>query len=89
LWEFNARPALIDFLPYKFDSPQFCGSPVLSGKIIYIGSSDGHLYALDIDTGQVVWRYDIGSPICSTAAVSGNTVFITTYSGHLYAFVSK
>jgi serine/threonine protein kinase len=33
------------------------GSPTYANGIIYIGSYDNNLYALDSDTGQFVWKY--------------------------------
>ena len=51
-------------------------TPTISGGAIYIGSGDGHVYAIDLKTGDVKWRASAGSPITSTAAVSDGLVFV-------------
>jgi outer membrane protein assembly factor BamB len=38
-------------------------TPVLLGSTLYVGSTDGVLYALDAATGQEQWRVDTGSAI--------------------------
>src|SRR5262245_24817857 len=38
-------------------------SPAVTGRRIYVGSGDGHLYALDRATGSVVWRFDAGGAV--------------------------
>jgi outer membrane protein assembly factor BamB len=60
-------------------------SPTLSGGIVYVGSSDGYLYALDAKTGAEVWRFNAASPVTSTPAVAGGNVYLGTYDGRFMA----
>ena len=32
------------------------GSPVIEGKVIYFGSDDGNVYAVDAESGQQIWK---------------------------------
>lgn len=64
-------------------------SPVLSGNIVYVGASDGYLYALDRQTGQLLWKHAMGAPVLGTVAVSGNALFAVDFSGNIYGFVSQ
>jgi parallel beta-helix repeat protein len=53
---------------------------------VYIASEDGKVYAVDFDTGEVVWSYDVNSPIAASAAVDHfGTVYVGAEDGKLYA----
>src|ERR1700754_1067852 len=36
------------------------GAPVVVNGIMYLGSGDGYLYALNAETGGLVWKYKTG-----------------------------
>ena len=61
-------------------------SPVLAGDILYFGSDDGHLYALDKQTGKLLWKFYFGCPIKGSPIVSGNALYLSDYDGNLFAF---
>ena len=72
-------PSLVYTAPYS-TTPQ-AGvetSPVASQGVIYIGASDGYLYAIDRTTGIIKDKYNLGAPIFSTVAVSGNRMISVT-----------
>ena len=52
---------------------------------MYVGSSDGYLYALDERTGRMRWRYAAGSAVTSSPAVVGGLVYAHTYDGRVFA----
>jgi outer membrane protein assembly factor BamB len=60
-------------------------SPTLFDGHLYVGSGDGHLYAIDLQTHQPVWRFNAGSRIRSTPAVTADAVVFGTLSGHVIA----
>ena len=60
-------------------------SPVVSGGRLYVGSTDGRLYALDAGTGALQWRADVGSPVSSSPAVAGGKVLFASRDGVLHA----
>jgi outer membrane protein assembly factor BamB len=61
------------------------GSPAVAGDIVYVGSGDGYMYALDRATGAVRWKRDMGSPIASSPAVGTRRVFFGTRDGRFHA----
>ncbi len=89
LWQFESEASVYRMSPYKKDFSALLSSPTIAGRRVYIGSSDGHLYALDIKTGRRLWAHNFGVPVLSTPAISGNMLFIGTYDGQLYAFQGK
>ena len=59
-------------------------SPVALDGIVYVGSTDGRLFALNAANGHVRWAYDTGGRINSSPSVWGNRVCITTYAGSIF-----
>lgn len=62
---------------------------MLAGGVVYAGASDGVLYALDPDSGEVLWKYSTGAPVFGTAAVSGNVLAVSDYGGNVYVFAGE
>src|SRR5580698_2915072 len=59
-------------------------SPAVAGGVAYVGSTDGHLYAVDMATGTQRWTFASGSRITSSPAVDGGGVFFSSYDGNVY-----
>ena len=49
--------------------------------IVYVGSLDGYLYAVNLDTGQVKWKYQATDEIKSSPSVSENTIYFGDEQG--------
>jgi outer membrane protein assembly factor BamB len=49
--------------------------------VVYIGSADGYLYALDATSGRQIWKFDAGSQIVSTPAIHAGVVYFGTVGG--------
>ena len=60
-------------------------SPAVANNIVYFGSSDGHVYALDAATGALQWSYATGDVVHASPTIAGNTVFIGSWDGVFYA----
>ena len=60
-------------------------SPAVANGTVYVGSGDGHLYALQLATGDRRWRYDAGSEVSSSPAVGGGLVYATARDGSIFA----
>ena len=50
-------------------------SPTVADGIVYIGSDDFSLYALDAATGVLKWSYATGNEVSSTPGVAAGVVF--------------
>jgi outer membrane protein assembly factor BamB len=57
--------------------------PVLEDGVIYIPSYDGALYALKRQTGEIIWRFDIGG--AKTVILSGDRLYFPGSDGTIYA----
>ena len=60
-------------------------SPTVVGATVFVGSGDGHLYALDRATGTRKWAFDAREPIFSSPAVGGGAVYFGTRDGEFFA----
>ena len=45
-------------------------SPTVVDSVVYVGSDDGNLYALDAVTGETKWSYQTGGEVHSSPTVS-------------------
>lgn len=89
-WKAETYPSLLYTAPYS-TTPQSGveTSPVASQGVVYIGASDGYLYALDLSTGIIKDKYNLGAPVFSTVAVSGNSLIVCDFAGNIYCFSSS
>ena len=59
-------------------------SPVLYDGLVYIGSEDKRVYAIDRYTGDLEWSLKLDDVVATSPAVSGNTLVIGTEAGTVY-----
>lgn len=87
-WNTMTGDALIFTSPYtRTFSATVETSPVLAGKTVYVGASDGLVYAIDAASGRKLWKFARhGAPVFASVAVSGNTLIATDFGGNVYAF---
>jgi serine/threonine-protein kinase len=60
-------------------------SPAVVDGVVYIGSTDGSVYALDVTTGKKKWAYATGDKVEGTPAVVDGVVYIGSTDGSVYA----
>ena len=60
-------------------------SPAVAGGMVYFGSRDGKIYAVNAATGAEQWEYQTGSWVDSSPAVVNNVVYVGSNDGNLYA----
>lgn len=78
----GAEPAG-ETMPDPFDF--FLSSPAVSGNIVYFGSGDGNVYALNAGTGTLRWRFQTGDVVHSSPAVAGGRVYVGSWDTYFYA----
>lgn len=60
-------------------------SPAISNRSVYVANGEGEVLALDQQTGDLDWQYNVGAPVHVSVAVSGNRVFAASSKGVLAA----
>jgi outer membrane protein assembly factor BamB len=60
---------------------------VIANGLVYIGSRNGHVYALELEGEElgIVWDYDARSQITNSVAVTDRVVYVATTGGEVIA----
>jgi len=90
LYAFNATTGNLIWL---FTSPlstrqtsgYFYSSPAVASDVVFFGSSDCILFALDAHDGSLIWYYRTGGFLFSSPAIANSVVYIGCYDGYVYA----
>ena len=57
--------------------------PAVVDGIVYIGSGDNYVYALDAGTGEERWRFETGQMVVSSPAVVDGVVYVGSTDGYV------
>ena len=61
--------------------------------MVYFGSIDNHLYAIDAKIGKEQWKFDVGGSSSTTSnsspRVSDGVIYVGSHDNHLYAVDAK
>jgi outer membrane protein assembly factor BamB len=60
-------------------------SPAVAGNIVYYGSVDSYVFALNAFTGSMIWAYQTGGFLFSSPAIANGALYIGSYDGYVYA----
>ena len=60
-------------------------SPAVVNGVLYVGSGDGNVYALNTSNGTVIWKYATGVEVESSPAVANGVVYVGSDGGNVYA----
>jgi outer membrane protein assembly factor BamB len=82
----NARTGreLWSFRPGAIES-----SPLIVDGVIYFGSWDRNVYAIDVRTKKVKWRFRTDDKVVAGPAYAHGTIYVPTNSGHIYAINAR
>jgi outer membrane protein assembly factor BamB len=64
-------------------------SPAVADGVVYVGSSDGNVWALRAKTGAKLWNYGTRSFVDSSPAVANGVVYVGANERGVYAFGLK
>jgi eukaryotic-like serine/threonine-protein kinase len=94
LWSFATEGVTIDQKAAGFDRRSIVSSPALSDDLLFVGSRDAHLYAVDRKTGRQLWRFGHpvermeGAPelswVLSSPAVADGVVYTGSSDGRFF-----
>ena len=63
----------------------YAPQPVIAGgRVFFCSSADDTVRALELKSGQVVWRFTTGGPVRFAPAVAGDKVYVGSDDGWLY-----
>lgn len=82
------KPPLDLLWKFKTGGPLYA-SPVIAHGTLYIGSTDGKLYALDAKAWGIKWVFDAGAAIRYSATVFGDRVYFSARNNKVYALAAK
>ncbi|HET9046373.1 MAG TPA: PQQ-binding-like beta-propeller repeat protein, partial [Casimicrobiaceae bacterium] len=71
--------------PAVFDWDWQAPKPVVTGGVVYVGSGDGGVHAVDAATGSARWRTSVPGRVRTSAAVDASRVIAASTSGRLHA----
>lgn len=60
-------------------------SPALVDGVVYVGSTDCNLYAIDAGSGVQKWKFETKGWVVSSPAVDSGTVYFESYDSNFYA----
>jgi outer membrane protein assembly factor BamB len=64
---------------------KIAGAPTAGGEVVYAGSEDHYLYALDFNTGLRKWRRQTGGTVVAGPPQNTGVVWAGSLDGHMYA----
>ncbi len=77
-------------LDWRYTTGDVIGSsPAVVSGVVYLGSDDQNMYALDAKTGTNLWSSPTGSSINSSPAVVNGVVYLGSYDHKVYALDAK
>jgi outer membrane protein assembly factor BamB len=83
-------PRSLPKLKWSFPTgDRIVSSPAFAAGVVYIGSDDGNLYAIDAASGRQRWMHRTGGPVASSPAVTGGRVYVLSYDSRLHALDAK
>ena len=63
----------------------FLSSPVVVQGAVYFGSGDGHLYAVDVASGDLQWKFQTGDVVHASPAFADGVLYFGSWDSYFYA----
>lgn len=67
----------------------FLSSPAIADGVVYFGSGDHNVYALDAATGSLKWSFSTGNVVHASPAVVDGVVYVGSWDRNMYALDSR
>lgn len=64
-------------------------SPIVSRGVVYVGSSDTRLYAINESSGGVLWTWKTGGAVTASPAESNGVLYVASQDQVLYALTAS
>ncbi len=69
---------------FEDDWDFFLSSPVVGGGLVYFGSGNGRVYALDLKTGRERWNFRVGEVVHGSPALAHGNLYFGGWDGVLH-----
>jgi len=76
LWEFKTGGRVIS-------------SPVVANGVVFVGSNDHFLHAIDAGNGRELWKFQTGANVNGSAAVANGVVYFLSLDGNAYSLDAR
>lgn len=86
LYAFDARNGNVKWI---FTGAPIFATPIIQDSIVYVGSTDGRLYALNVADGSLKWKTATtpnGAIFTANPLIKGGVVYIGDYGGRCHAY---
>jgi outer membrane protein assembly factor BamB len=70
--------------PMNSPTPFLSSAPAIAGTMLYCGSPDANVWAIDTRNGGIKWKFKTQRPIISSPALSPSGIFVGSQDGNLY-----
>jgi outer membrane protein assembly factor BamB len=70
-------------MPDPFDF--YLSSPAVANGLVYFGSGDGNVYAVDAASGALKWKFTTGDVVHASPAIAGGLVLVGSWDTNFYA----
>ncbi|KPJ68608.1 hypothetical protein AMJ44_06085 [candidate division WOR-1 bacterium DG_54_3] len=87
-WKFKAEASIYSSPAIKVENPANGGDDkvfLVADSLVYIGSNDYFMYAVNQSTGKLRWKFETRGIIHSSPIAVGDRLFFGSYDGNLYA----
>jgi outer membrane protein assembly factor BamB len=76
---------------WKFPAGAVESAPLIVGHVLYFGSWDRHVYAIDLrrKRNRVRWAYETDDMVVAAPAYANGTIFAATNGGRIYALNAR
>jgi outer membrane protein assembly factor BamB len=74
---------------WSFEAGAIESSPLLVNGVLYFGSWDRYVYALDARTRKVRWRFRTDDRVVAAPAYNNGTIYVPSNGGRLYALNAR
>ena len=76
-WDLATLAPSVWNAPFTAES-RITTAPTVAGGVVYFGTQDGIVHAVDGATGEAVWQFEVGQPIFGGPVITTNGIFVTT-----------
>ena len=85
IWTFTTDTSRISHPALYSIGNEVRSAPTVVNGVVYVGSDNGYLYALNASSGYKIWSYGANSSIGSIPAVVNDKVYFSAYDRYIYS----